>query len=251
MPKLHANKSIILKTLYGFLVGMFIIAGVCELYFVVQRRLSFQRMKEYAISRGNIYFARNATEAFAESLWEKPWESYRPDAILDVKVGQERYVVKINSQGFRTREFEKEKPAGVYRVICIGGSTTVQGKTNQDTYPALLEKTLQKRYPEFVIEVLNFGISKTGSDYWLRRLDRLFGFQPDLIIQYNAINDISWKLMGSGPCTHTFTYRGINALNYSFLFQKLYPIDGSLFDECFMTILHNFSRMSEIARSKG
>src|SRR5262245_15587472 len=30
----------------------------------------------------------------------------------------------INSLGFRGKEFHKEKSSGVYRILCIGGSTT-------------------------------------------------------------------------------------------------------------------------------
>ena len=42
----------------------------------------------------------------------------------------------------RTREFERPKPAGLLRVVCIGGSTTVAGRTNEETY--LVQKMVRE-----------------------------------------------------------------------------------------------------------
>jgi hypothetical protein len=70
-------------------------------------------------------------------------------------VGGERFRVEVNSLGFRTHEFAVPKPPGLLRVVCIGGSTTVAGRTNDETYPAHLERMLRARHPGLTIEVLN------------------------------------------------------------------------------------------------
>jgi hypothetical protein len=46
----------------------------------------------------------------------------------------------MNSFGFRSPEIEVPKPEGKFRIVCVGGSTTNAGRTNDTTYPALLEK---------------------------------------------------------------------------------------------------------------
>ncbi len=191
--------------------------------------------------------------ANVKSLWEIRCQKYKANALLDQTIGKERYIVKTNSYGFRTKEFEMQKPNGVYRIICIGGSTTVQGQTNDGTYPAILERMLKKRYPNLHIEVLNFGISATQSDYWLHRLDDLFRFQPDLIIQYNAVNDISWRYLAwhNNTCVNKLKYLWRRGLNLSFLLQRLFPLDTSFFDDCFMITLENYGKMSEEAKLRG
>ena len=131
-------------------------------------------------------------EAYDLSLWEIPGVKYRKNASLKTSLDGEEISVKINSRGFRTHEFQTPKPPGLFRIICVGGSTTVIGRTNDETYPALLEKRLRQSFPEKKIEVLNFGISKFGTSQAVNlSLDSL-RYQPDLIIKYNGVNDLWW-----------------------------------------------------------
>jgi len=46
----------------------------------------------------------------------------------------------------RIQKAAKPKPSGLYRIICLGGSTT-EGKVNF-SYPQELEKMLQTRFPQ-------------------------------------------------------------------------------------------------------
>ena len=91
--------------------------------------------------RSNLFAAR-AEHAYEGSLWKKRWHSYWPNARFSRRVGDLYYEVRINRWGFRTQDFEKRKPQLVFRVVCIGASTTVQGPTNETTYPALLQEML-------------------------------------------------------------------------------------------------------------
>ena len=92
-------------------------------------------------------------------------------------------MIQINSQGFRTHEFAVPKPAGLVRVVCIGGSTTVAGRTNEETYPRLVEAKL-RRPPAagLPVEVLNPGVSGVSHEHWLDRLDRVFAYDPDVVV---------------------------------------------------------------------
>ena len=172
-------------------------------------------------SDSNVFFA-NLTELNAGNyaVWAKPWFKYRPGARAEVVAGGERFVIEINSHGFRTREFAVPKPAGMVRIACIGSSTTVAGRTNEETYPALLEKRLRQRYPGLPLEVLNLGVSGVTSHHWLERIDRVFAFQPDIVVQYDAINDISWWDLPRYAKAHPWRRLAASSL----LFERFFPL---------------------------
>ena len=92
----------------------------------------------------------------------------------------------IDSVGLRDREFSREKPAGVRRIVWLGDSTTVGwGVPLESTAPKLLERRLNGRY-----EVLNAGVGNYGTvqevEHYLT-IDR--AFHPDQIILEYFIND--------------------------------------------------------------
>jgi len=80
----------------------------------------------------------------------------------------------------------------LFRIICLGGSTTVIGQTNLQTYPALLERKLIEKLPETDLEVLNLGISKYGTRDVVNLSSGAIRYRPDLVIKYNGANDLWW-----------------------------------------------------------
>jgi len=81
---------------------------------------------------------------------------------------------------------EIPKPVDVYRIICLGGSTTLHGD-----YPHMLQTMLRKKFPHKKIEVLNAGMEAFSTqDAIIQYLFHLKVTQPDLIIFFEAINDI-------------------------------------------------------------
>ncbi len=108
---------------FYMMIGIINLFLLSEAWMIVERNAANKKAEGYC--RTNIYRAKPVHEAFDKSLWAEDLTSYRPHAELDIVVGGERYRVEINRYGFRCRDFEKEKPEGVYRIICIGGSTTV------------------------------------------------------------------------------------------------------------------------------
>lgn len=94
--------------------------------------------------------------------------------------------MRISSQGLRDREYSLEKPAGVYRILMLGDSTTLGwGVKVEDTAAKVLERELG---PGF--EVINSGVGNYGTvqevAYYKTR-GRLF--HPDLVILQYFIND--------------------------------------------------------------
>jgi hypothetical protein len=82
----------------------------------------------------------------------------------DVDTG-ERIPVSINQQGFRGKDFEKEKPQGVVRVLTLGSSSTFGFYDRDDeTYPHYLELILNEKCGgNRRFEVINFAIPHADS----------------------------------------------------------------------------------------
>ena len=92
----------------------------------------------------------------------------------------------INSAGLRDREFAREKPGGVRRIVWLGDSTTVGwGVPLEATAPKILERESNGRY-----EVLNCGVGNYDTvqevEHYLT-IDR--AFHPDQVILEYFIND--------------------------------------------------------------
>jgi|GEM_PF-457300 len=96
---------------------------------------------------------------------------------------------KTNSLGFRDTERAVPKPQNVFRVLCLGGSTTQEGDTNETTYPALLEARLRKAFPGRDIEVVDAGIPGISTPTHLLRFADYAALEPDLVIMHLGVND--------------------------------------------------------------
>ncbi len=104
----------------------------------------------------------------------------------------EGYSFHINSLGFRGKEITKAKPPGVYRILCVGGSTTYGTGATRDekTYPAQLERLLNASGDGRKFEVVNCGTVGYGTAENLINLElRLLDLRPDAVIIYHAAND--------------------------------------------------------------
>ena len=102
------------------------------------------------------------------------------------------YDYSLNSLGFRTPERPFEKPAGVKRIVTLGGSTTVDGFTDSETWPARLEAKLNETYAGkgVRVEVINLGVVAAASPTSLINLEFIgVEYRPDLVISYDGVND--------------------------------------------------------------
>ena len=86
------------------------------------------------------------------------------------------------------------KPQNLYRVICIGASTTgnyIEENGQVFSYPLELEKILQSKISG-PLEVNNCGQGGYNSaDILVRYALQVIEFQPDVIVLYHAYNDIT------------------------------------------------------------
>jgi hypothetical protein len=92
-------------------------------------------------------------------------------------------LVRTNSFGLRGPEITLPKPAGVYRVLCLGGESTLGlDLPEEETYCARLQQRLQ-RYTRLEVEVVNAGLPggcPLTALLFLRH--RLLGMQPDVVL---------------------------------------------------------------------
>ncbi|MEZ4648802.1 MAG: GDSL-type esterase/lipase family protein [Candidatus Eisenbacteria bacterium] len=132
--------------------------------------------------------------ALDSTLWEKPFYSYRPSHSIERTVLGREFEFRTDALGFRNDPIEHPKPDSIYRIVCVGGSTTVSGWTNESTYPSRLEAALRDTLETERIEVLNCGVSGYTAQAERRRIDDYLAYEPDLLLEYNGVNDL-WETL--------------------------------------------------------
>ena len=188
-----------------------------------------------------------------ETLWDVESWSYRPNASIQHKIGDRVYDVRTNSLGWRSPEVELPKPEGVYRIVCVGGSTTVGGWTNETTYPAVLQEALRLRFPDHSIEVVNAGVSGLESFGESRKVKEYLKLQPDLIVEYNVVNDISRYLAPNWTKGHRWTQRIASKSTFvrTRLGGFLRPDPAAIDRDLTNFTLANLSNLGRAARAAG
>ena len=96
-----------------------------------------------------------------------------------------------NSRGFRGAEVTVQKPDSVYRIVCLGGSTTYSSGVDDYThsYPYLLNEALNKNGLQ--VEVINAAVEGyTALHSYINYLLKVEDLQPDMLIIYHAVNDL-------------------------------------------------------------
>lgn len=126
---------------------------------------------------------------FARSLYREV-QKYPPHPFLQATPAQA--ADHVNAQGFRGDAIEIARRPNTFRIFTLGGSTTL-GVTNsyEDSYPFLLQTLLRERHPGVDIEVQNAGCPWYTSAHALVAYQiSVRQYEPDLIIFFEAINDI-------------------------------------------------------------
>jgi lysophospholipase L1-like esterase len=115
--------------------------------------------------------------------------------------------IRHNAVGFRrSSEVSREKAPGTYRVFLMGASTAyglgglwthIQDDyaviPNDQTIDAYLEKSLQARFPDRKIEVINAAITSTWTHHNLIYLNQqVLSYDPDMILFLDGFNDFYW-----------------------------------------------------------
>lgn len=106
--------------------------------------------------------------------------------------------MRINSLGFKGEEFTQEKQEGVFRIVCLGASTTfgIMDPIHSADYPktlqVLLDAYARASHKTTRFEVINAGISAATSRQMVKRFKRdVIPLRPDLVIYGPEWNDVS------------------------------------------------------------
>jgi hypothetical protein len=99
---------------------------------------------------------------------------------------------RTNSLGLRGGEIDVPKPAGTYRIVCLGDDSTLAPETSQpETFCVRLRETLGPASP-MEIEVINAGCPQYGPLLSLLLLKHsLLGLSPDLVICNFDMSDVA------------------------------------------------------------
>ena len=97
-----------------------------------------------------------------------------------------------NSYGFRGNEFQEQKHEIDFRIFTVGGSTTLGVAGDDDeSWPAHLQKIINKKITDKKIEVINAGKGDGATDYEYELIkDKISSLDPDLIIMYDGWNEL-------------------------------------------------------------
>ena len=99
--------------------------------------------------------------------------------------------VRINSTGFRGRDFTKKPDRGVIRVIALGESSTFCYEVNDDeTWPFLLEQKLNAHNAGHPYEVINAGIPFMRTQHVRELVDQeILSYEPRIAPIYLGHNN--------------------------------------------------------------
>jgi lysophospholipase L1-like esterase len=113
----------------------------------------------------------------------------RPGAVLTYANGTR---ATANREGFRGPEVAIPKPAGVYRIILLGESSTHGWYVNDDqTIDTYLRARLAAIRPGLRVEVVNLAYDGYDAyQMWQRLRDDGVRLQPDLLLVNAGVNDV-------------------------------------------------------------
>ena len=148
--------------------------------------------------RGMFFLSKRDVSAFDPGYF-----LYKPDPftgyalVPGAAINHPTLKTKIDSLGYRSREFAAKKPPGVYRIIVLGGSEAYgHGLNDGETWSDQLQSLFDRSHPGKV-EVINAAVDGFSSFQALISFStRLLDFSPDLILCYLGWNDIKyWPLV--------------------------------------------------------
>jgi lysophospholipase L1-like esterase len=99
---------------------------------------------------------------------------------------------RTNELGFRDGPILQKTP-NVFRILCVGDSVTFgTGVTNEDTFPNVLETTLQQyAQPGVTIDVINMGVSAYNARNIRGQLEEYLPvLKPDAVVYVFVENDL-------------------------------------------------------------
>ena len=219
---------------------------------------SMQRFKDYSID----------TFPEVHVIQLNDYVLYKPgDYIRTYK--RKTFPVHINKLGFRGKEIEAIKSEGTFRIVLLGGSSTVGLESPDDaTITSILEQLIEKENIVEKIEVINAGMGARATAGILVVLKKeILPLKPDIIIVYSAFND--YRHAGIFDAAGLFSNNIIRTFmgkswgwfyNHSLLFASIYEkftlfpkktISFKQADETFRNYKENMQAIIDTTQENG
>jgi len=117
-----------------------------------------------------------------------------------------------------------DKPAGTFRIFCLGGSTTVgYPYWYNGAFASFLRERLKALCPGQPVEVINLGMTATNSYTVLDIGRELFRYQPDLVIVYDGHNEF-YGALGVASNARLTTSRTLNLLYLRLVHMRTFQL---------------------------
>jgi hypothetical protein len=177
-----------------------------------------------------------ALRAGAEGWWRREGEAY----------------IRINSDGLRDREHERQKPPNTVRIAVLGDSYAEALQVPvEKTFWAVMERELQQcaSFKGQKVEVINFGVSGYGTALELITLrEKVWAYAPDIVLLAvttgNDIGDNSRALKGGEDIPYFVHRDGRLVLDDSYLQSQTFRLRQSILNRMFRWA-RNYSRTAQ------
>lgn len=152
----------------------FIVLFSIELFFQITSPIKFQSL------------INDDTKTWSHGLQS---DIFRPSKTLGYEfipnLNLPEWQVKTNSLGMLDKERSEKKANGIYRIICLGDSTTANSE-----YTSILEGLLNEDKKRYEFEVWNCGVGGYGAIQYYRELkEKWLRCNPDMVIIGFCLND--------------------------------------------------------------
>jgi len=142
--------------------------------------------------------------------------------------------ISNNSRGFRNSyEFLSPKPSNVYRIVCMGGSTTYSDydhASNEEVWTGRLENYLNQNSSSLKFEVINASASNyTTYMNLIDYLTRVRDLEVDMVILYEGVNELYYNGFDSVSFAHSNVFQNFDSdkvnrllyrMNHNFFLQN-------------------------------
>ncbi len=116
-----------------------------------------------------------------------------PYVLYRAQPGQRLDGLTINSLGYRGEEWTKEKRPDAVRILVVGSSIAFgAGVSDEQVFPAVLERLLRELAPDRRVEVLNgAGLGYNSSQQLVALATELLDYTPDVVIVSGGLIDFN------------------------------------------------------------
>jgi len=223
-------------------------------------KVEFMRAdKPYSLT---LYPVKNPDGAVAQVIGAVDWMEIHPPGVpvfemferqwFKFKRNMEHGGFRTNNLGWRDDDCILPKPAGVYRVACIGGSCVAEGIVTRLTYPNIAETILNQEEPGRY-DVINCGVHALSTAGEKKRIYDYLQMQPDLLVDYNGQNEFGNTLFGAWNAAMDPRVRKLKKSRFlngplNFLFI---PSRAEIGEQVRNTSVANLKAINDVLKRKG